>query len=204
MVAVSRQAVMTLFSGPSCPYSHRIRLVIAEKGVAVEIQQLGVELAPENLKDLNPYGMLPTLVDRELTLYESRVIGEYLDERFPHPPLLPMDPASRAKARLVLFRLERDWYRRLHELDESQGKAAETLRAELAESIASSENLFAGDAYFLSEDFTLMDCAVAPVLWRLPHYGVELPAAAADYAERIFARESFQSSLSAAERAMRD
>ncbi|MCS4504719.1 Stringent starvation protein A [wastewater metagenome] len=207
MAAVSRRSVMTLFSGPTCIYSHRIRLVLAEKGISVEIVDVepGAPI-PEDLADLNPYGEAPTLVDRDLVLYDTKVIAEYLDERFPHPPLMPVDPVSRAKARLVISRIERDWVQSLDALDELTGKDAEKGRKALAESLVASDEVFgSGLPFFLSEELSMMDCVLAPLLWRLHHYGVEIPASAEHiqaYAKRLFGREAFQKSLSDAERAM--
>lgn len=208
MAAVSRRSIMSLYSGPACAYSHRVRLVLAEKGINVEI--LDVEPGappPEDLADLNPYGEAPTLVDRDLALYDARVICEYLDERFPHPPLMPVDPVSRAKARLVISRIERDWYTLLDRLERGASRDGAGVRRELAEGLAASDEVFAaGTPFFLSDELTMMDCTLAPLLWRLPHYGVELPAEAEGvnrYAERLFAREGFRRSLSDVERAMR-
>jgi len=205
MTAATRRSVMTLFSDPLCPDSHRIRFMLAEKGITPEIEDVVPGKEPEDLLSLNPYGSLPTLVDRDVALYSPGVIIEYLDERFPHPPLMPVDPVSRAKARLVLYRIEQDWYRPLREI-EAGGAAAEKARKKLAESLLSAVDLFAEEEYFLSADMTVMDCAVAPLLWRLPHYKINLPPEAEAvhaYCERIFNRESFQRSLSQAERAMR-
>lgn len=196
---------MTLFSGQICPDSHRIRFMLAEKGITPEIVVVDAADRPEDLLDLNPYGTVPTLVDRDVALYSPSVITEYLDERFPHPPLMPVDPVSRAKARLVLYRVEQDWYRPMREL-EAGGPEAEQARKQLADSLTAAADLFAEETFFLGAEMTVMDCAVAPLIWRLPHYGVSLPAQAAAiaaYGERIFSRESFQRSLTEAERAMR-
>ncbi len=207
MAAVNKRSVMTLFSGPVCPYSHRVRFVLAEKGITVDIHSVDPEHAPEDLADLNPYGGVPTLVDRDLSLYDTRIIVEYLDERFPHPPLMPIDPVSRAKARLALHRIERDWYALLGEIDSAPNEAqADRARKALRESLIASDELFSVAPFFLSEELSVMDCALAPLLWRLPRYGIELDdhaPALIDYAERLFARESFQESLSEAERTMR-
>ncbi|MCC5810251.1 MAG: glutathione S-transferase N-terminal domain-containing protein [Ectothiorhodospiraceae bacterium] len=205
MAAVNKRSVMTLFSSATCVYSHRVRFVLAEKGIAADIHTVDMDQQPEDLVDLNPYGTLPTLVDRDLSLYDTRIIVEYLDERFPHPPLMPVDPVSRAKARLALFRIEQDWYGLLRELDAS-GKAADKARKALAESLIASDELFQLKEYFLSEEFSIMDCALGPLLWRLPRYGIELgddASGVAEYARRLFQRESFQQSLSDAERTMR-
>lgn len=208
MAAVSRRSVMTLYSAPESVYSHRVRLVLAEKGIAAEIVEADVGGAAQDLADLNPYGEAPTLVDRDLVIYDTKVICEYLDERFPHPPLMPVDPVSRAKARLVVSRIERDWYELLEEVAASTGRSASAARKQLGESLTASDEVFgSGTPFFLSDELSMMDCALGPLLWRLPHYGVELPDSAAhvhEYAERLFAREGFQKSLSDVERAMRE
>ncbi|RRQ22625.1 stringent starvation protein SspA [Thiohalobacter thiocyanaticus] len=206
-VVANRRSVMTLFSSASCPYSHRARIVLAEKGITVEVVNVDLDHLPEDLIDLNPYQTVPTLVDRELVLYDSHVIMEYLDERFPHPPLMPVDPVSRAKARLAMYRIDQDWYGLLRDIETKGEKAAAKARKMLRDSIASSVEVFAAMPFFLSEEFSLIDCYVAPLLWRLPAYKIDLPKqskAVWDYAERIFARDSFQHSLTDAEREMRD
>ncbi|MCP1673871.1 RNA polymerase-associated protein [Natronocella acetinitrilica] len=206
MVAVSKRSVMTLYSGATCPYSHRIRLVLAEKGITADIHHVPVDQVPEELAELNPYGSLPTLVDRDLALYDTRIIVEYLDERFPHPPLMPVDPVSRAKARLALHRIEQDWYTLLADLESGTRAAADRARKQLRESLIASDELFTVADFFLSEELSVMDCALVPLLWRLPRHGIDLgddsPALVA-YVERMFAREGFQLSLSDAERTMR-
>ncbi len=202
-VIANRRSVMTLFSNASCPHSHRVRIVLAEKGINVEIVNIDPDNLPEDLIDLNPYQSVPTLIDRELVLYDPQVITEYLDERFPHPPLMPVDPVSRARSRLALFRIKKDWYSLLDDLESGTEKAASRARRTLRDSLASSAEVFAARPYFLSDDFSLVDATIAPVLWRLKHYRIELPAQARpvlDYAERLFERESFQTSLTEAER----
>ena len=203
----NRRSVMTLFSAATCPYSHQTRIVLAEKGITVEILNIDLHNKPEDLIDLNPYGTVPTLVDRELVLYESKIIMEYLDERFPHPPLMPVDPVSRAKSRLAMFRIEKDWYSLLPDLEGKNEKAAAKARKILRDSLTASSEVFAVRPFFLSDEFSLVDCAIAPLLWRLPYYKVELPRQAKpvlDYAERLFARESFRVGLTDTEREMRD
>lgn len=203
----NRRSVMTLFSSPVCPYSHRVRIVLAEKGITFEVIDVEKDKLPEDLLDLNPYHSVPTLVDRELVLYNSQVIIEYLDERFPHPPLMPVDPVSRAKTRLALHRIDQDWYSQVQILESGDAKKVDKARKILRESLISSTEVFAFKPFFLSDDFSLVDCAIAPLLWRLPHYGIELPAARtshiADYAERVFERETFKSSLTDIEEDMR-
>lgn len=206
MAAVNKRSIMTLFSGASCPYSHRIRFVLAEKGITVDIHSVDMAAVPEDLIDLNPYGGVPTLVDRDLSLYDTRTIVEYLDERFPHPPLMPIDPVSRAKARLALHRIENDWYSVLHALDNTSGAGLTKHRKVLRESLIASDELFEQAEFFLSDELSVMDCALAPLLWRLPRYGIDVgdkAPALTSYAERLFARASFQESLSDVERTMR-
>lgn len=203
----NRRSVMTLFSSASCPFSHRTRIVMAEKNITVDVVDIDGADKPEDLIELNPYSTAPTLVDRDLVLYDSRVIMDYIDERFPHPPLMPVDPVSRAKTRLALFHVDRDWYQLVPDLESRSEKLATKARKILRDSITSSAEVFAARPFFLSEEFSMVDCCLAPMLWRLPHYGVELPVQAKSvqkYAERIFKRESFQASLSAKEREMRE
>ncbi len=206
-VIANRRSVMTLFSRPTDLHSHRARLVLAEKNINIEITSiLGNEL-PEDLMDLNPYHTVPTLVDRDLTLYDSRVIIEYLDERFPHPPLMPVDPVTRAQFRLALFRIETDWYSLAEEAEASpDGRLSSKSRKMLRESILQSTDLFGARPYFLSEDFSLVDASIAPILWRLPVYGIDLGSQAEPietYMKRLFARRSFQQSLTELEQEMR-
>lgn len=206
-LVANRRSVMTLFSDAVCPYSHRSRIVLAEKSITVEVVNIDPDNKPEDLIDLNPYQTVPTLVDRELVLYGSRVIMEYLDERFPHPPLMPVDPVSRAKARLAMYRIDKDWYGLLLDIESKGEKNSAKAKKMLRDSLASSAEVFAAFPYFLSEEFSLVDCYVAPLLWRLPHYKIDLPKQAKpvlDYAERVFRRESFKLSLTEAEREMRE
>ncbi len=206
-VVPNRRSVMTLFSRPTDIHSHRTRLVLAEKNINIEISNVAGPDLPEDLMDLNPYHTVPTLVDRDLTLYDSRVIIEYLDERFPHPPLMPVDPVTRAQFRLALFRIEKDWYAIAEEAEVSNdGKLGSKSRKMLRESILQSTELFGARPYFLSEEFSLVDCTIAPLLWRLPVYGIELGADAEPieaYMNRVFARRSFQQSLTELEQEMR-
>lgn len=202
--AIGRKAGITLFSYPLCIQSHRVRMVLHEKGIAGEVDFVCCKEPPEDLLDLNPYGTTPTLVDRDLVLYEAGIIMEYLDERFPHPPLYPMDPVSRARARLLLHRIQTDWYSLYGQLraaddEKSLAKAKKMLRESLIQAIPA----FAAKSFFLSDEFSLVDCAVAPLLWRLPSLGVDLPRQAEPvraYARMIFERESFQASLDEDER----
>jgi len=203
----NRRSVMTLFSRPADIHSHRTRLVLAEKNINIEIASVMGNELPEDLMDLNPYHTVPTLVDRDLTLYDSRVIIEYLDERFPHPPLMPVDPVMRAQFRLALFRIETDWYSIAEEAElTSEGRLSSKSRKLLRESILQSAELFSAKPYFLSEEFSLVDATIAPILWRLPVYGIELGSqsgAIEDYMKRVIARRSFQQSLTELEQEMR-
>lgn len=206
MVAANKRSVMTLFSDPQDPYCHRVRLVLAEKNITFEVRDIDPLNMPEEVMELNPYGALPTLVDRDLKLYESRIIMEYLDERFPHPPLLPVDPVSRSTSRLLMYRVDLDWYR-LMDIVLAGKKEAAKARKELRESLIATAPVFAAKPFFMSDEFTLVDCSIAPLLWRLPGLGVEIPASVkglSDYARRLFERESFVQSLSEAEEEMRD
>tara|TARA_B100000686_G_scaffold338615_1_gene411393 strand:+ start:72 stop:701 length:630 start_codon:yes stop_codon:yes gene_type:complete len=206
-VIPNRRSVMTLFSRPTCIHSHRARLVLAEKNIKIEIENVEGQDLPEDLMDLNPYHTVPTLVDRDLVLYDTRVILEYLDERFPHPPLMPVDPVTRAKFRLALFRIETDWYQLVDGFDvDGDRKLAAKPRKMLEESIISTADVFSVKPYFLSEDLSLVDCTIAPLLWRLPVYGIDLGSLGAPieaYMERVFERRSFQESLTELEEEMR-
>lgn len=199
---------LACYSDPADHYSHRVRMVLAEKGVSVEIIDVEGGRCPPQLAEVNPYGSLPTLVDRDLALYESTVVMEYLDERYPHPPLLPVYPVARANSRLLIHRIQRDWCKLVDQILEPRGKEAQKAlaRKELRESLTGVSALFADKAFFLSEELSLVDCCLLPILWRLPLLGIELPRPAKpllDYMERQFARPAFQASLSHVERDMR-
>ncbi len=203
-VVANKKSVMTLFSSTSDLYSHRVRIVLAEKGINFETVEVDPANPPEDLMDLNPYGIVPTLVDRDLVLYDAQVIMEYLDERFPHPPLMPVDPVSRAQSRMTLRRIQRDWDSCVDKLE--QGKDKAKAAKELGDSLIVISPIFEQKPFFLSDDLSLLDCAVAPILWRLPVYGIEIPLAAKpliNYAERLFELESFQASLTEQERDIR-
>lgn len=209
MGVVAKRSSMTFYSDGDSHYSHRVRIVLAEKGLIVDIIEVDIDNKPESLADLNPYNTLPTLVDRELVLYETNVMMEYLDERFPHPPLLPVYPVARGASRQYICRIERDWCK-LVDIIEAAGsqKEVEKARKELRESLLSVAPIFAEKPYFMSDEFTLVDCCMAPILWRLPELGVELPSnkqakPLLAYMDLLFARESFQASLSEREREMR-
>ncbi|MEH6347526.1 MAG: stringent starvation protein SspA [Bermanella sp.] len=209
MAVVAKRSSMTFYSDGDDLYCHRVRIVLAEKGVAVEVHDVDSENIPEDLRSLNPYNQIPTLVDRELVLYETGIMMEYLDERFPHPPLLPVYPVARAESRLWLYRIQRDWctLADIILLNENE-EAVTAARKELRESLISTSPIFGEKPYFMSDDYSIVDCCTAPLLWRLPMMGIELPEKQTkdlhEYMERLFERESFQASLSEAEQEMRE
>ncbi len=197
---------MALYSSESCIECHRVRFVLAEKGINVDIVNVTEdESAAEDLAELNPYNQTPTLVDRDLVLYDAGVINDYLDERYPHPPLMPVDPVSRAQLRLVHYRIIKDWYALVTEIEGSSGKKGEKPRKQLKEGIIAANDLFKMSDFVLNPELTLVDCTLGPLMWRLPFYGIKLgkPGAAVEaYAQRIFSRNSFKASLTQAERDM--
>ena len=204
---ITRKSVMTLFSSPTCAMSHCARFVLHEKAVAADIEYYDPTDAPEDLLELNPTGTSPTLIERDLVLYDTRIIMEYLDERFPHPPLHQMDPVSRANARMLIKRIDQDWYQLLEEIQGSGEKKASKARKILRESILSATPIFAARPYFMSDEFSLIDCAIAPLLWRLPSIGIDISTPNEEiinYAQRIFKRPAFKRSLSDAEKDMTD
>lgn len=204
MAIVAKRTIMSLFSDVDDVYSHQVRIVLAEKGVNVEIITAKQDEPTEDLLTLNPYGTVPTLIDRELVLYEARIIMEYLDERFPHPPLLPVYPVARAETRKMMHRIEQDWYYLMNFI--SKNENADQARANLLESLTSLDPVFADKLYFLSDEFSLLDCALAPLLWRLPKLGLEIApefTGLTAYMQRLFKRDSFQTSLTDAERQLR-
>ncbi|MDV7209696.1 glutathione S-transferase N-terminal domain-containing protein [Azotobacter beijerinckii] len=199
---------LACYSDPADHYSHRVRMVLAEKGVAVQILDVEPGLNSGKLAEINPYGTLPTLIDRDLLLYEPGVIMEYLEERYPHPPLLPVYPVARANSRLLMYRIQSDWCVPADRILDRRTEEAvcNQLRRELRESLLGVSPLFAEKPFFLSEEPSLVDCCLLPILWRLPLLGIELPRNAKpllEYMERQFARQAFQASLSAVERDMR-
>ncbi|MEE9344337.1 MAG: glutathione S-transferase N-terminal domain-containing protein [Methylococcales bacterium] len=190
---------MILYCAPACIYSHRVRIVLLEKNVSVEIEYIDPESPPQVLVESNPESTTPTLVDRDLVLKNSKIIMEYLDERYPHPPLLPMDPVSRARARMAAYQIENDWYSLYTKISEASERQAQSARKLLRQSLLEAESLFASYPYFFSQEFSMIDCSLAPLLWRLPSLGVTLPPKKIDaithYCDRVFKRDSFQNSL---------
>ncbi len=207
MGVVTKRSSMTFFSDGNSHYSHRVRIVLAEKGVAVDVVNVDPDNKPEELADHNPYNDLPTLVDRDLVLYESDIMMEYLDERFPHPPLLPVYPVARAQSRLMMYRIRKDWSRLADAImADPESKKSDAYRKELKESLISTAPVFAEMPFFMSEEFTIVDCCVSALLWRLPVMGIVLDDAQAKpilkYMDRMFSRDSFKASLSELEKEM--
>lgn len=197
-ISAARRPVMTLYSRADCPLSHRVRIVLAEKGISADVVDVDINNPPEDLIDINAYNTVPTLVDRDLVLYDSLIIMEYLDERFPHPPLMPVDPVSRARTRMMLHRIDADWYSMLSDLTGADRDKAEKARRTLRDDLTMLAPMLVKKPYFMSDEFGLIECSIGPILWRLSHYGVEIPAPAKSvqrYAERIFKRDSFLGSL---------
>ncbi|MDD4864713.1 MAG: stringent starvation protein SspA [Alishewanella agri] len=205
-IIANKRPVMTLFSAVDDMFSHQVRIVLAEKGVTVDILQVTPDNVPEDLYEVNPYGSLPTLLDRELALYQADIIMEYLDERFPHPPLMPVYPVARGQARLMMYRIKHDWYSLAEKILQGDDEAA-IARQELKEGLLSIGPLFSEAPFFMSEEFGLVDCYMAALLWRLPLLGIELNGTGSKqlkaYMNRIFERDAFQASLTDAEREIR-
>jgi len=207
MATVAKRSIMTLYTGTDDVYSHQVRIVLAEKGVNFEaIEVVDNREPPEDLIDLNPYNTVPTLVDRELVLFEAPIIMEYLDERFPHPPLMPVYPVARARSRLMVRRVEKDWYSLMNKIFAGKTQEREKAQLELTESLLTLGPVFSETPYFLNEEFSLIDCCLAPLLWRLPEMGIKLSGKGAkevtQYMDLLFERESFQASLTDVEREM--
>ena len=202
--------MMVLYSGTTCPFSQRCRLVLFEKGMDFEVRDVDLFNKPEDISTMNPYGQVPILVERELILYESNIINEYIDERFPHPQLMPADPLMRARARLMLFNFEKELFVHVHVLEseraKSNDKSHDKARAEIRDRLTTLAPLFLKNKYMLGDEFSMLDVAVAPLLWRLDHYGIDLSKTAAPlmkYAERIFSRPAYIEALTPSEKVMR-
>ncbi|MBT8070699.1 MAG: glutathione S-transferase N-terminal domain-containing protein [Gammaproteobacteria bacterium] len=197
---------MALYSSDRSIECHRVRFVLAEKGINVDIIDVtNNESAAADLAELNPYNETPTLVDRDLLLHNAGVINDYLDERYPHPPLMPVDPVSRARLRLVHHRVIRDWYPLAEEIENGPANKADKARQQLKESIVAANDLFKESDFLLSEELSLVDCTLAPLFWRLPVYGIDLgkPGSTIQgYIQRLISRPSFKASLTRAEREM--
>lgn len=198
--------MMTLYSGTTCPFSQRCRIVLFEKGMDFEIIDVDTMNKPEDLAVMNPYNRVPVLVERDLILYEANIINEYIDERFPHPQLMPADPVMRGRARLFLFRFETELFAYIDALEKSETKAAEKARPIVRDNLTQIAPVFAKQKYMLGDEFSMLDVAIAPLLWRLEYYGIALPRQASPllkYAERIFSRQGFIDALTPSEKSMR-
>jgi len=198
--------MMQLYSGTTCPFSHRCRFVLYEKGMDFQVIDVDMYNKPEDIAVMNPYNRLPVLVERDLILYESNIINEYIDERFPHPQLMPADPVMRARARLMLFNMEVELFSQIESLESGKEKQVERSRAHVTDRLIELAPVFTKTKYMLGDDFTMLDVAIAPLLWRLDHYGIRLAKAAAPlmkYAERIFSRPAFIEALTPSEKVMR-
>jgi RNA polymerase-associated protein len=198
---------LTLFSSPDCVVCHRVRLVLAAKGVSYELVPVDTANPPEDLLDLNPYHSVPTLVDRDLVLYAASVVSEYLDERYPHPPLMPVDPLSRARLRLAMLQVERDWVPQVQAIQSGSRLQAETARKRLKEQLLGSLPVFKAARFFLNPEMSLADCAVAPIIYRLPALDISLPKEAKvidDYGQRIFRNPGFLRSMTPEEKLLRE
>lgn len=203
--------MMVLYSGTTCPYSHRCRFVLFEKGMDFEIRDVDLYSKPEDISVMNPYGQVPILVERDLILYESNIINEYIDERFPHPQLMPGDPIARARVRLFLLNFEKELFTHVSIIEGCNGvkageKVLEKSRAQIRDRLTQLAPIFVKNKYMLGEDFSMLDVAIAPLLWRLEYYGIELSRNAAPllkYAERIFSRPAFIEALTPSEKVMR-
>ena len=204
--AIKGRSTMALYSSDRSIHCHRVRFVLAEKGINVDIIDItNDESASADLAELNPYNETPTLVDRDLLLYNAGVINDYLDERYPHPPLMPVDPVSRARLRLIHHRVIRDWYPLAEEIENASAAKADKARAQLKEGIIAANELFQHSDYVLGDELSLVDCTLAPLFWRLPAYGIDLgkPGASVQgYIQRLISRRSFKVSLTRAEREM--
>ena len=198
--------MMVLYSGTTCPFSHRCRFVLFEKGMDFEIRDVDLYNKTEDINVMNPYGQVPILVERDLILYESNIINEYIADRFPHPQLMPADPVMRARARLFLYRFENELFCHIDTLEKGNAKTVEKARQIIRDNLTVIAPVFTKQKYMLGEEFSMLDVAIAPLLWRLEHYGIELPRQAAPlakYAERLFSRPAFIDAMTPSEKVMR-
>jgi stringent starvation protein A len=198
--------MMTLYSGTTCPFSQRCRIVLYEKGMDFQIVDVDLYNKPEDIAVMNPYNRVPILVERDLILYESNIINEYIDERFPHPQLMPADPVLRARARLFLYRFEAELFSQVQHLEVGAHKHSDKARHIIRENLVQISPVFVKQKFMLGDEFSMLDVAIAPLLWRLEHYQIAMPKQAAPllkYAERLFTRQAFIDSMTPSEKAMR-
>ena len=198
--------MMTLYSGTTDPYSHRCRIVLFEKGMDFQVIDVDLANKPEDLAVINPHNEVPVLVERDLVLQQANIINEYIDERFPHQQLMPADPVMRARARLFLHNFEEQLFSHIADIESGDQKLADKARATIRDNLTQIVPLFTKQQYMLGDEFSMLDVAIAPLLWRLGHYGIELPKQAAPllkYAERIFSRPAYIEAMTPSEKAMR-
>jgi RNA polymerase-associated protein len=198
--------MMQLYSGTTDPFSHRCRFVLYEKGMDFQVIDVDLYNKPEDIAVMNPYNRVPVLAERDLVLYESNIINEYIDERFPHPQLMPADPVMRARARLMLFNMEHELFSQVEIMEAGKEKPMEKARASIIERLLEFSPIFGKTRYMLGDEFSMLDVAIAPLLWRLDHYSIKLGKSAAPlmkYAERIFSRPAFIEALTPSEKVMR-
>ena len=198
--------MMTLYSGTTDPFSQRCRIVLHEKGMDFQIIDVDLDHKPEDLAVMNPYNQVPVLVERDLVLHESNIINEYIDERFPHPQLMPADPVMRARARLMLFNMEVELFSQIEALESGKEKQVDKAKLQVHDQLTQLAPIFTKTKHMLGDDFTMLDVALAPLLWRLDHYGIKLGKPAAPlmkYAERLFSRPAFIEALTPSEKVMR-
>ena len=198
--------MMTLYSGTTCPFSQRCRIVLYEKGMDFQIIDVDLQNKPEDLAIMNPYNQVPVLVERELVLHEANIINEYIDERFPHPQLMPADPVMRGRARLFLHRFEKELFSHVDILEHGPQKSADKARVLIRDHLTVIAPVFTKQKYMMGDEFSMLDVAIAPLLWRLEHYDIQLPKPAAPllkYAERLFSRPAFIEAMTPSEKAMR-
>ena len=198
--------MMRLYSGTICPYSHRCRIVLFEKGMDFEVIDVDLMNKSEDVATINPYNKVPVLVERDLVLYEANIINEYIDERFPHPQLMPPDPVMRGRARLFLHRFEQELYSQVDLIEQGVAKSTDKARSVIRDNLTQFAQILNKQKFLLGDEFSMLDVAIAPLLWRLDHYGIQMGKDAAPlmkYAERLFSRQGFIDALTASERAMR-
>ena len=202
--------MMNLYSGTTCPFSQRCRIVLYEKGMDFQVIDVDLFAKPEDIALVNPYGRVPVLVERDLILYEPNIINEYIDERFPHPQLMPGDPVDRARVRLFLLNFEKELFTHVSTLEnratKSNEKALEKARSNIRDRLTQLAPIFLKNKFMLGDNFSMLDVAIAPLLWRLDYYGIDLSKNAAPllkYAERIFSRPAYIEALTPSEKVMR-
>jgi len=198
--------MMRLYSGTVDPYSHRCRIVLFEKGMDFEVIDVDLTNKTEDLAILHPYGEVPVLVERDLVLSEANIINEYIDERFPHPQLMPADPVMRARARLYLYNFEKDLFNHIKDIESGEDERVERARKVIRDNLTQLVPIFSKQSYLMGDEYSMLDVAITPLLWRLGHYGIELPNQAAPllkYAERLFSRPMYAEAMTPSEKAMR-